>query len=197
MAKLRMPVKELDAVKRESVLAAALEQFAERGFHGATVPDIAKRANVGIGTMYRYFKSKEELVNTLYRRWKNEFSVYLMMGFPHESPMREQFHHMWTRMLAFHKEHNLAATFLELHHHGTYIDKYSREVEMGLLQSIREIVVRGQRQKALRQTAPEILMATAFGAFVGLVRAAEQKHLILLPEVIKASEDVVWDSISA
>jgi AcrR family transcriptional regulator len=196
MPRLRSP-KDLDAIKREAVLSSALELFAERGFHGTAVPAIAKRANVGMGTVYRYFESKEQLVNVLYRRWKNEFSTHLLRGFPHEGTVREQFHQLWTRMLAFQKEHALAAAFLELHHHGSYIDKNSREVERALLQTIRDIVVRGQRQKQLKPIAPEILMATAFGAFVGLIRAAEQKHVLLLPEVIRASEEVVWDAIQA
>ena len=45
--------------KREAVLGAALELFVERGFHGTTVPEIAERAGVGAGTIYRHFASKE------------------------------------------------------------------------------------------------------------------------------------------
>src|ERR1035437_2808422 len=41
--------------KREAILGAALELFAERGFHGTAVPQIADKAGVGAGTIYRYF----------------------------------------------------------------------------------------------------------------------------------------------
>ena len=44
--------------KREAILEAALELFAERGFHGTAVPLIAAKAHVGAGTIYRHFKDK-------------------------------------------------------------------------------------------------------------------------------------------
>ena len=49
------------------ILDAALEVFAEKGFHVATVDEIAERAGVGKGTLYRYFANKETLFNELVR----------------------------------------------------------------------------------------------------------------------------------
>jgi TetR/AcrR family transcriptional regulator, repressor of fatR-cypB operon len=51
--------------KREAILNAALQLFTEFGFHGTAMPQVAERAGVGAGTIYRYFTSKEALVNTL------------------------------------------------------------------------------------------------------------------------------------
>ena len=68
--------------KEEAILAAALELFAERGFYGTAVPAVAQRAGVGAGTIYRYFDNKEALVNVLYRRWKQAYSLALMTDFP-------------------------------------------------------------------------------------------------------------------
>jgi AcrR family transcriptional regulator len=50
---------------RERVLNAALELFYEKGFHLATVDEIAERAGVGKGTLYRYFANKGALFNEL------------------------------------------------------------------------------------------------------------------------------------
>jgi AcrR family transcriptional regulator len=47
--------------RRQQILEAALEVFAEQGFDGATTKDIAKRADVTHGLIYFYFDSKEEL----------------------------------------------------------------------------------------------------------------------------------------
>ncbi|MCW7461137.1 helix-turn-helix domain-containing protein [Leptospira limi] len=52
--------------KSEEILSAALELFTAKGFDGTAVPLIAERANVAAGTIYRYFASKEELVNSLF-----------------------------------------------------------------------------------------------------------------------------------
>lgn len=80
-----------DPEKRQSILKAALELFVQRGFHGTAVPDIARGAGVGAGTIYRYFSNKEALVNELYRHWKTELSGRLLDNFPMAAPPREQF----------------------------------------------------------------------------------------------------------
>ena len=46
--------------KRELISRAAIEVFAEKGFHQARVSDVAARAGVADGTIYLYFKNKEE-----------------------------------------------------------------------------------------------------------------------------------------
>lgn len=50
---------------RERILDAALDVFSEKGFHVATVDEIAERAGLGKGTVYRYFANKETLFNEL------------------------------------------------------------------------------------------------------------------------------------
>jgi AcrR family transcriptional regulator len=52
---------------KERILDAALDVFSDKGFHLATVDEIAERAEVGKGTLYRYFANKEGLFNELVR----------------------------------------------------------------------------------------------------------------------------------
>jgi AcrR family transcriptional regulator len=52
---------------REKILAAALEVFSAKGFHGTTVDEIAERAELGKGTVYRHFHSKKGLFSELIR----------------------------------------------------------------------------------------------------------------------------------
>ena len=49
------------AGKRERILRAATELFAEREFHRVLMEDVAARAGVGKGTLYRYFETKDDL----------------------------------------------------------------------------------------------------------------------------------------
>ncbi len=53
---------------RERVLEAALSVFSEKGFHVATMDEVAERAGVGKGTLYRYFANKDTLFNELVRQ---------------------------------------------------------------------------------------------------------------------------------
>ena len=47
------------AIKRESIIQAAIEVFSKKGFQAATVSEIAERADVADGSIYQYFKNKE------------------------------------------------------------------------------------------------------------------------------------------
>src|SRR6516164_5123384 len=55
------------ADKRQSILDAALDEFAARGFAGARLDDVAQRAGVAKGTIYLYFRDKESLFQDLVR----------------------------------------------------------------------------------------------------------------------------------
>src|SRR5687768_1361146 len=93
--------------KRAAILEAALELFVERGFHGTAVPEVAERAGVGAGTIYRYFASKEALVNELYQREKSMLSTRVLREFPIASSAREQFGTLWRRLAAYAKDEPL------------------------------------------------------------------------------------------
>jgi TetR/AcrR family transcriptional regulator, fatty acid metabolism regulator protein len=56
--------------KRRVILDAAIHVFAREGFHRCRVSDIAKEANVAYGLVYHYFRSKDEVLDTLFtERW--------------------------------------------------------------------------------------------------------------------------------
>lgn len=60
---------------RERVLEAALGVFSEKGFHVATMDEVAERAGVGKGTLYRHFANKETLFTELVRQRLEELEM--------------------------------------------------------------------------------------------------------------------------
>jgi TetR/AcrR family fatty acid metabolism transcriptional regulator len=58
---------ERGADRRDELLQAAVRVFARDGFHGARVGDIAEEAGVAHGLLYHYFRSKEEVLETIFR----------------------------------------------------------------------------------------------------------------------------------
>src|SRR5918911_4796849 len=56
------------ADKREAILRAAIKVFAESGYFNAKVADVARVAGVADGTVYLYFKSKEEILRSIFDR---------------------------------------------------------------------------------------------------------------------------------
>src|SRR5512135_1666347 len=87
--------------KRECILSAALELFADKGFHGTAVPEIAQKAGVAAGTIYRYFTSKEAIVNAVYQRHKSQLLATVMADFPYEAQPRAQVHHFISSVFSF------------------------------------------------------------------------------------------------
>lgn len=183
------------ADKREAILDAALGLFAERGFHGTAVPLVAAQAKVGAGTIYRYFPSKEALVNALYQRHKGAFGEAVLAGFPAEAPFREQFHHFWSRVCAFARENPLALEFLELHHHGDYLDETSRALEQQLLGTAKALLERAAASQIVKPVPAPVLMAIVWGSFRALVRGGCEEHLVLDEETAAQAESCVWEAL--
>jgi len=66
MQKVKLSRREREKLRqRRQMLAAALELFSEKGFHNVTMHEIAKRAEFAIGTLYKFFKNKEDLYKSL------------------------------------------------------------------------------------------------------------------------------------
>ncbi len=66
----------------EELLAAATAVFAERGYNAATIDAVAERAGVAKGTVYQYFKSKEELLFAVFDRWTAQYFAALSARVP-------------------------------------------------------------------------------------------------------------------
>jgi TetR/AcrR family transcriptional regulator, fatty acid metabolism regulator protein len=59
---------EREREKRRQILRAAIAVFARSGYHTSRVADVAKEAGVAYGLVYHYFGSKEDLLDTIFRR---------------------------------------------------------------------------------------------------------------------------------
>jgi TetR/AcrR family transcriptional regulator, repressor of fatR-cypB operon len=187
------PVAKLD--KRAAILAAALELFVERGFFGTTVPEIAERAGVGAGTIYRYFDSKEALVNVIYREQKLIFSQVVLDGFPAAATTREQFRALWSRMAQYAVAHTAGFIFLELHHHARYLDDESRAVEHRMTQLFKAVVVAAQTRGELKTGSPDLVMGIVMGAFVGVIRSCLDADAPLATADWKFAEQCLWEAV--
>src|ERR1700679_1339609 len=83
--------------KRNSVLDAATRLFAERGLTAAPTSEISKQAGVAEGTLFTYFKTKDDLINALYRELKLELADAMMSNFPRKKNVRTRLQHVWDR----------------------------------------------------------------------------------------------------
>lgn len=181
--------------KRETILKAALELFSEKGFYGTSVNEVAQKADVGAGTIYRYFKDKEELVNELFKYWKIEMSKAMLNDLPTDIPARKLFHEIWTRMSRFAKLHPNVIRFLEFHHHAPYMFEETRALSDHFLKQFHALIEGLSSRDMTREAPPELLMAVLIGAFTGVVKASQMGQLELTPQVEELAEEICWEAI--
>jgi len=182
--------------KRDAIMTAALDLFVDRGFYGTAVPEIADKAQVGAGTIYRYFESKEALVNALYRQEKSRFAQHVLDGFP-TGIAREQFRALWMRMAKFAIDNTKSFVFLELHHHARYLDAESQAVEHRMTDLFTNVVIAAQARGELRVGPPRLLMGMVMGAFVGVIRSVVEVDESLADADWKLAEQCIWEAIRA
>ena len=187
--------------KREAILGAALGLFVERGFYGTAVPEIAERAGVGAGTIYRYFESKEALVNALYRAEKMRFASNVVekvnsAGIGRE-PARELFRRLWMHMADFAVANPQSFVFLELHHHAAYLDAESRALEQRMLALFAGVIVAAQARGELKSGEPKLMMGLVMGAFIGVIRCCMEQGSALASADWAFTERCMWESIRA
>lgn len=175
---------------------AALELFVERGFYGTTVPEIADKAEVGAGTIYRYFPSKEALVNELYRHEKTRFGAAVVTGIP-AGNAKELFHTLWRRMVDFAVENQKSFQFLELQHHAAYLDAESHALEARMTQMFEQVIKSAQARGELKNGTPGLLMGLVMGAFIGVIRSCIDVDLAPAGADWKLAEQCVWEAIRA
>jgi len=70
----RLPRRERERLQhRKEILDAALGLFSEKGYHNVSMEEIARKAEFGVGTLYNFFRSKEELYKSLIREVADKF----------------------------------------------------------------------------------------------------------------------------
>ncbi len=180
---------------REAILAAALDVFSERGFHAATVPEVARRAGIGAGTIYGHFRSKEELGNALYQRWKLRYVEEVIGAIPREGPWRMRFRGLWQSMARFAQKNPNVLEYLEFHHHSSYLDGESDAVSARFGGELVSLIEAGQDDEVFVDAPAVVLINMVYGAFLRLVRIGRSGAIELTPELFAAAEERAWAMI--
>lgn len=108
--------------KREAILQAMLELVAERGFHGAPMSLVARRAGASAGIIYHYFPSKDELIRALYLHVKAKMGKFLVEGQIADMPAEQAFHRVWVNAYRFYRTHQQEMKFLDQYENSPYCE---------------------------------------------------------------------------
>jgi len=130
---------------RERILKAARAVFADRGID-AQIDDVAKRAKVGVGTVYRHFPTKEALRDALVRERFEEIA-----GYAREALERDDAWEGFCELIFRAAERNAVdRAFCEI---VAFTDQSSILEESGLAESTAELIARAKAQGAMRADA--------------------------------------------
>ena len=181
---------------REAVLDAALAAFTERTYGGTSMAQVAERAGVAVGSIYRHFPSKEALGNAVYLHWKRRVVEDVEREVDLGAPARVAFSQLWRVLTRFATAYPDAFAFLEHQQHEEYLDGESRALSERMTVIAVDVLVRGQRAGEVRATEPAVLLALAYGAFVGVDKALRTGQAAPA-ELFVEAEAAVWDMLRA
>ena len=152
--------------KRGRITDAAVAVFAERGFHAARVSDIARRAGVADGTIYLYFKNKEDLLLSIFEDQMDLLRSGLDETLQGIEDPRERIRRFATYHFRMVREHRNVAEVLqvELRLSTKFIKDYRPQRLWDYLGVFAQCVRQGQEQGLFR---PEIVPFSTMWAFFG------------------------------
>jgi TetR/AcrR family fatty acid metabolism transcriptional regulator len=149
------------ADKRAAILRAAIKVFAQKGYFNSKVADIAKEAGIADGTVYLYFKSKDEILHSIFDRAMEEF---IAEGKREIAAIKEPDRRL-KRIAQLHLERlgadrDLAVVFqVELRGSTKFMEEFSGGGFAEYLDIIRQTIAEGQKSGVFRADLKPITAA--------------------------------------
>lgn len=157
--------------KRDRILDAAVRVFAKDGFHATKVSDIARAAGVADGTIYLYFKSKEELLVSLFEDRVERLLRYLGSELEKIDSVPQKYRRIVELQLGiFQDERELAEVVTIILRESTkLIKEFAAPKFMEYLDAIAKVVAEGQARGDFRSdVSPHLVARATFGALDGI-----------------------------
>lgn len=147
--------------KSELILRAAAKVFAQSGYFNAKVSDVARAAGIADGTVYLYFKNKDDLLTSIFSWAMGEFLNRARAQLTELKEPREKlrsFANLHFSLLE--QERDIAIVFqIELRQSTKFMEQFSITYLAEYLQMLREIIEEGQRSGSFRKGINSKLMA--------------------------------------
>lgn len=154
--------------KRQRILQAAVKVFARRGYFGARVSEIARKADVADGTIYLYFRNKEDILVSVFDEVMGEHladargRLAALPTAPERLLMIAQQH-----LALFAGNRDLAVVFqVELRQSTQFMERFTASWLQDYFSLLGEVIAQGQREGSFRSDLPLKLVTKAFFGFL-------------------------------
>ncbi|KMM36213.1 TetR/AcrR family transcriptional regulator [Guptibacillus hwajinpoensis] len=172
--------------RRKSILEAAEKSFSMFGYKATTMDQVAKIANVGKGTIYTFFKNKEELFNEIVTGMVKEMRELARNSINEEDNFFNNLHRSLYSVLEHRREHQLAIKLSqEVREIGTQaaIDALAL-VEKAILAFLELEIERGIENNEVKECDPSLTAFLMFKMYIALIFDWEKSHQSLTKEEI-------------
>jgi TetR/AcrR family fatty acid metabolism transcriptional regulator len=150
--------------KRDALLRAAIDTFAARGFFNAQVADVARAAGVAAGTVYLYFRGKDDLLISIFERTMKEAIAEGRQSMGAVTDPVERLREIARLHLGrLGRDRQLAVVFqVELRQSTKFMERFSATRLREYLGIIRDVIADGQSKQVFRADVNPTLAAKLF-----------------------------------
>lgn len=159
--------------KRGAILRAAISLFGSGQYHGTTIPSLAKQAGVAEGTIYNYFRNKEDVAFTALAESSEGLEQELVNSVPQQADPLDQLSYAGALVLQVAEEDLARARYVLCVDHEAYLG--TRAAEASALPSLIEFMVANASARGeTKGLSPTVLVAL----WLGVIRAAVQSRVV-------------------
>ena len=174
-----------DENKHQKILQAAIKVFSEKGFYNSRVSEIAKEANVADGTIYLYFKNKDDILISLFEEEFGKIVQNMRVSLEKDKDALQKIKRFAIAHLSIvTKQQELAEVMgVEVRQSSKFMKEYVNKPFIEYLNIIRSVVIEGQEKGLIRKDlTPGIMKRAFFGALDEMARywvlSTQKKHSI-------------------
>lgn len=186
-----------DDDKLRAIARATFTLVEQTGLSGLTMAAIAREAGMATGTLYVYFKSKDELLVALYEQAKTETSASLMQGDDPTASFRSRFQRMWLNWLDHRLSHYAEVIFLEQYYNSPWFTEASRNLSARLIKNWIELIETAKAQHILKDVPTPMLTSCFAGSVRETANMLRSKTLKRTDANLAMSFGLCWDGIKA
>lgn len=183
-------------MKREQILKAGLKLFVVHGLHAVTIAQIAAEAKVGIGTVYRHFKSKDDIVQQIWIQQKSEESEYVFKNYQPQGNIRNQFNFLWERVIRYFLEHPVEFQFSYQFAASPILSKEIHEIAMKDFLKFDELFESGLKENLFKPLTARRLRLFTFSTINGWILWALDEKMEINDKTITMFLEMSWDAIT-
>lgn len=172
-----------------------MKLLTERGVQATPMSAIAKVANTGMGTIYNYFATKEELINAIYLYIKRSQIHLVAKALDADSSLKARFFRFYTAFINFYFKFPESFAFMDQFHSSPIITETTREAGQQDFLPVISLIQQGQNEGIIKKMELDALQHFLAGTLTTYVRwmqaSGKENDQVLLDQQMR----LVWDAI--